>query len=175
MGRTCPEGMRTQESLRRPCHLSRLGGGAEGRETPGAGGPHGAQPLTEGVGRPPGSALSADMSLTSEAGSPGRMEPGMNGAWDSLGRLLFTPDGSLPETRVLWPHSTAQHLLRVTANGPAQETRTEPRGGRWFCHSLVGDLRQPSRSLAWSSFLLAYWGQHPHPQPQGSCGDQTRQ
>lgn len=92
------------------------------------GGPHGAQPLTEGVGRPPGSGLSADMSVASEAGSPGRMEPGTDGAPDSLGRLLFTPDGSLPETRVLWPHNTAQHLLKVTANVPTQETRTEPPG-----------------------------------------------
>lgn len=76
--------MQTQESLRRPRHLSRLGGGAEGRETPGAGGPHGAQPLTEGVGRLPGSALSADKSLASEAGSPGLMEPGMDGAGTGL-------------------------------------------------------------------------------------------
>lgn len=50
---------------------------------------------------------------------------GMDGAWDSLGRLLFTPDGSLPETRVLWHRNMAQQLLRVTVDVPAQETRTE--------------------------------------------------
>lgn len=52
----------------------------------------------------------------------------MDRAQDSLGRLLFTPDGSLPEMRVLWRRNMAQQLLRVTVDILAQETSTEPPG-----------------------------------------------
>lgn len=52
----------------------------------------------------------------------------MDRARDSLGRLLFTADGSLPEMRVLWHRNMAQQLLRVTVEVLAQETSTEPLG-----------------------------------------------
>lgn len=72
-----PEGLQTQEGLRRPGHLSRLGGGTDGGRPQAQVRPHSAQPLTEGGGRPPGSALSADVRVASEDGSPGWTEPGI--------------------------------------------------------------------------------------------------
>lgn len=87
------------------------------------GGPQCAQPLTEGGGRPPGSALNADVRVTSEAGSLGWR------GWTEPGTALA--DCSSPQTDLF-----QKHVCSGTATWPSSCS-----GSQWMYQ-----LRKPELS-----------------------------
>ena len=95
------------------------------------GGPHSAQPLTEGGGRPPGSVLSADVCVASEAGSPGWTEPG-----------TALADCSSPRTDLFQKHMCSGTATWPSSCSGSQQTYQLRKPELSHLHSPAGDLRQ---------------------------------